>query len=245
MNMRTFLFAAIASLIVVQAAVTSIDHDKVKPFTQPKPTTDSDQAAVKYKPLLTVSYGCQPYPAVQANGAVSAGLKGNGPIDGDCTNPPLGSQVYARSGRYKDKWAIMYAWYLPKGKPYRTQRRHFWETAVVWINDPASTNSTLLGVSVNYGHRSKTEAPVPAQFLSGSSVKLDQYKSFGLPKPKLRFTERTGQTYDLITWDQLTTEARTALSEAKFHDGLIESFSRKMPLKDGVFEKRLKDAWPF
>ncbi|OWZ18787.1 Necrosis inducing protein NPP1 [Phytophthora megakarya] len=245
MNLRGFLIVAVAALVTVQAKITQIDHDAVEPFAQPKPTTHADKAAVKYKPLLTVSYGCYPYPAVQKDGAVSAGLKPRGPIDGECTGSDLGSQVYARSGWYKDIWAIMYTWYLPKGRPGLYKRRHYWETAIVWIDDPRSDNSTLLAVSLNYGRRMKTEKPVPARYLNGSNVKVEQYRGFGFPRPKLRFTEHEGQSIDLITWDQLPAVARDSLNEAKFDTTLFKGFKQKMPLKDGVFEERLDDAWPF
>ncbi|KAG1702254.1 hypothetical protein DVH05_010044 [Phytophthora capsici] len=245
MNLRAFLLSAVAALVAVQAEVTYIDHDTVKPFPQPKPKTDSEKAAVKYKPQLLVSYGCHPYPAVQADGSVSAGLKGTGPAAGECGGSALGSQVYSRSDWYKDKWAIMYSWYLPKGRPAKYQRRHLWETAVVWIDDPSLANSTILGVSLNYGWRHKTMAPIESEFLDDSRVKLESYRGFSYPRPKLRFTTHVGETQDLITWEQLTVEAREALSNAEFDSGLIKTTRREMPLKDGVFEKRLKDAWPF
>uniref|UniRef100_H3G7M7 Necrosis inducing-like protein NPP1 type n=1 Tax=Phytophthora ramorum TaxID=164328 RepID=H3G7M7_PHYRM len=193
-----------------------IDHDKVQPFAEPEPTTDSEKAAVKFKPQLLVTYGCYPYPAVQADGSVSAGLRGSGPADGECRGSSLGSQVYSRSDWYEDKWAIMYTWYLPKGRPTKYQRRHFWETAVVWIDDPALANSTILGVSLNYGWRSKEETPVAPRFLDGSSVKLNSYRGYGFPKPRLQFTQIDGEFQDLITWEQLTEEARDALSTADF-----------------------------
>ncbi|KAE9318489.1 hypothetical protein PR003_g18215 [Phytophthora rubi] len=79
MNLYALLLAAVASLVAVHAEVTYIDHDQVQPFPEPKPTTDSEKCAVKYKPQFLVSYGCHPYPAVQADGAVSAGLKRFGP----------------------------------------------------------------------------------------------------------------------------------------------------------------------
>ncbi|KAI9985109.1 hypothetical protein PInf_004418 [Phytophthora infestans] len=245
MNLRAFVIATIATLVVVHAEVTYINHDEVKPFAQPKPTTDSEVAAVKYKPQLYVSYGCRPYPAVQADGSVSAGLKGGGPMDGECEGSPLGSQVYSRSTWYEDKWAIMYAWYLPKGRNTKYQRRHFWEAAVVWIDDPALANSTILGVSLNYGRRHKSKAPLERRYLEGSNVKLESYKGYGRPRPRLRFTQLKGETQHLITWEQLTKEARDALSNAKFNTGLFKRTKREMPLKDGVFEKRLKDAYPF
>ncbi|EEY67232.1 NPP1-like protein [Phytophthora infestans T30-4] len=246
MTLMSFSFAIIAALVVVHAEVTYINHDEVKPFAQPTPTTDSEKAAVKYKPKLYVSYGCHPYPAVQANGFVSAGLKGSGPIDGECEGSSLGSQVYSRSMWYEDKWAIMYAWYLPKGRSSKYQRRHFWEAAVVWIDDPALANSTILGVSLNYGRRQKSEVPLELQFLDGSNVKLESYRGFGRPRPRLQFTQLEGETQDLITWEQLTDEARDGLSDAEFNTGLFfKRTRREMPLKDGVFEKRLIDAYPF
>ncbi|KAK1942627.1 hypothetical protein P3T76_006126 [Phytophthora citrophthora] len=245
MNLGAFVLSALAVLVMVQAEVNYIDHDTVKPFSQPKPKTDSEKAAVKFKPQLLVSYGCHPYPAVQADGSVSAGLKGSGPVDGECGGSDLGSQVYSRSDWYKDKWAIMYTWYLPKGRPTKYQRRHFWMTAVVWIDDPSLSNSTILGVSLNYGWRLKSKSPVETQFLEDSSVKLESFRGFTAPRPKLRFTTQAGETQDLITWEQLTVEARTGLNNANFNDALIKRTKREMPLKDGVFEKILKDTWPF
>ncbi|GMF12899.1 unnamed protein product [Phytophthora lilii] len=184
------VLGAVASLVAVSTEVTYIGHDQVQPFAQPEPTTDSEKAAVRYKPQLTVSYGCHPYPAVQADGSVSAGLKGTGPADGECMGSSLGSQVYSRSDWYDDKWAIMYAWYLPKGRGTQFQSRHSWETAVVWIDDPALDNATVLGVSLNYGWHSEEHAPVEEKYLDGSSVKLDSYRSFGCPRPRLKLTKQ-------------------------------------------------------
>ncbi|KAE8898536.1 hypothetical protein PF003_g17590 [Phytophthora fragariae] len=95
MNFRAFLVAGLAAL--AQADASSIDHDKAQPLAQPKHVTDSEKAAVKFKPLLQVSYGCEPYPAVQANGSVSDGLNRARKSDGDCEGSSLGSQVYSRS----------------------------------------------------------------------------------------------------------------------------------------------------
>ncbi|GMF28671.1 unnamed protein product [Phytophthora fragariaefolia] len=219
MNLCALLLATIASLLAVRAEVTYINHDLVQPFAQPKPTTDSERAAVKYKPQLLASFGCHPYPAVQADGAVSAGLKGNGPANGECTGPALGSQVY--------------------------QRRHFWEVAIVWIDDPALQNSTMLGVSLNSRLRVKTQAPVESNYVAGSSVKLESYGGWTFPRPKLQFTELEGEMQDLITWEQLTDEARDALSNAQFDIALIKKWNRKMPLRDDVFYDHLDESWPF
>ncbi|OWY99136.1 Necrosis inducing protein NPP1 [Phytophthora megakarya] len=264
MNLRVFVFAAIAAMVIVHAEVTYIDPDQVEPFPQPTPKTDSEKAAVKFKPQLIVSYGCHPYPAVQADGSVSNGMKGKG----ECQGSASGSQVYARSKWYNDKWAIMYAWYLPKGRysaalgvagkykggqiTFKNKQRkaqdgdrHFWEVTVVWVDNPV--NSTVLGVSMNLGRNLETEVPVATRHLDGSSVKLDSYNGRGFPKPRLQLTEERGEFQDLITWEQLTDEARDALSDAEFGGWLMSKLTTKrdMPLKDGIFEERLEDAWPF
>jgi hypothetical protein len=120
-----------------------------------------------------------------------------------------------------------------------------WMAAVVWIDDPALDNSTLEAVSLNHGLRQKVQLPVEDRYLDGSSVKLESYRGFTIPRPKLRFTEQEGKSQDLITWEQLTDEARDALSEAKFDSYLIKRKGRAMPLMDSVFHDRLEDAWPF
>ncbi|KAG2801478.1 hypothetical protein PC111_g19527 [Phytophthora cactorum] len=189
MNLRVFLLGAIASLAAVSADVVMIDHDTVQPFAQPEPTTESEKSAVKYKPQLHISYGCHPYPAVQEDGSVSAGLKWSGWADGDCKGSGLGSQIYSRSDWYKDKWAIMYAWYFPKGRQYirkyKSGHRHFWSYAIVWTDSPNPDNSTILGVSMPSGIG---------------------YMKRALPtfKMGIRLTKKSGDTQDLTTWEQLT-----------------------------------------
>ncbi|GMF12903.1 unnamed protein product [Phytophthora lilii] len=250
MNLRSFLLGAIASLLVaVNADVKMINHDQVQPFAQPEPTTDSEKTAIKYKPQLHISYGCHPYPAVQADGSVSAGLKWAGWADGDCKGSDLGSQVYSRSDWYKDKWAIMYAWYFPKGQQYiskyRSGHRHFWSYGIVWLDSDKADNSTILGVSMSAGVGFRKATPPKSKYVvDGTTVKFDSYLSFWGSKLGVRLTKKSGDTQDLITWEQLTDEARTALSEADFD---VDWSTRKvvMPFDDEVFTDKLKKAYPF
>ncbi|KAJ8552193.1 hypothetical protein ON010_g10354 [Phytophthora cinnamomi] len=97
MHFRALLIAAVGCLAAVQAKVNWINHDQVKPFAQLAPTNASEKAAIKFKPQLHISYGCHPYPAVQADGSVSDGLKWGGKADGKCKGSGWGSQVYSRS----------------------------------------------------------------------------------------------------------------------------------------------------
>ncbi|KAG6613081.1 necrosis inducing-like protein NPP1 type [Phytophthora cinnamomi] len=99
MNLRPLLFSAIAVAAVFGSGKgIVIDHDKVQPFAQPDPVTLSEKVAIKHNPSLRITWGCHPYPAVNAAGDTSGGLKGTGKTNGGCTGSPLGSQVYGRSG---------------------------------------------------------------------------------------------------------------------------------------------------
>ncbi|KAG3140191.1 hypothetical protein PI124_g17551 [Phytophthora idaei] len=249
MNLRVFLLGAIASLAAVSGGVVMIDHGTVQPFAQPEPTTESEKSAIKYKPQLHLSHGCRPYPVAQADGSDSAGLKWSGWADGDCKGSGLGSQIYSRSDWYKDKWAIMYAWYFPKGqqyiRKYKSGHRHFWSYAIVWTDSPNPGNSTILGVSMSSGVGYMKRSPPKSKFvIDGTTIKFDSYGSFWGSKQGVRLTKKSGNLQDLITWEQLSEEARTALSEADFD----VNWSLKkvvMPLKDDAFSERLQKAYPF
>ncbi|KAE9040343.1 hypothetical protein PR003_g5028 [Phytophthora rubi] len=251
MNFRSIIVATFASFAAAQAQI--INHNLVRPFPQPDPVTVSEKAAVKFKPQLKIDDGCHPYPAVQKDGSISGGLKWGGPQDGECTGSKLGSQVYARSGWVNDVWAIMYAWYFPKGRgavplPLILRlfgHRHNWEYAIVWIDNPDLENATILGTSMStsVGHASQT--PPESQYVDGSSVKVEYYYNHLIGNTALRLTEDAGEFQDLITWEQLSKLARYSLNHTDWDDTLFNAAGVKMPLKDGVFEELLEKAWPF
>uniref|UniRef100_K3X208 Uncharacterized protein n=1 Tax=Globisporangium ultimum (strain ATCC 200006 / CBS 805.95 / DAOM BR144) TaxID=431595 RepID=K3X208_GLOUD len=72
----TLLVSALAAIVAVQAG--SISHDQVVPFAEPTPSSISEKAAIKFKPQIHISNGCHPYPAVDAAGNTSGGLKPSG-----------------------------------------------------------------------------------------------------------------------------------------------------------------------
>jgi hypothetical protein len=243
MDFRAVLVAIAASLAGAQAQV--IGHNQVRPFPQPDPETISQKAAVNFKPQLKIDDGCHPYPAVQKDGSMSGGLKWSGPQDGQCTGSKLGSQIYARSTWVNDVWAIMYAWYFPKGRgavplplvlrPFG--HRHNWEYLVVWVDNPDIDNSTIVGVAMSASVGFSEETPPAASYLDGSSVKVEYYYNHLLGTTALQLTSDSGETQDLIQWDQLSELARHSLDHT--------DWGVKMPLKDGVFEEILDKAWPF
>ncbi|KAL3656651.1 hypothetical protein V7S43_018430 [Phytophthora oleae] len=148
-----------------------IGHDQVQPFAQPDPVTISEKVAVKYKPQLLIAGGCVSFPAVNAAGEITGGLKGTKETDA-CTEAPLGSQVYGRSTWYQDKWAMMFAWYFPKNFwGGGAQSRHNWANMVLWLDNPALETPKILGASLS---RQTFEVPT-ALFVSMGEQQKDPY----------------------------------------------------------------------
>ncbi|ETI32693.1 hypothetical protein F443_20551 [Phytophthora nicotianae P1569] len=234
-----------ALLTLVACTTATVDHDKIEPFPQPEQVTISEKAAIKFKPQLgstkiVSEKVCVPYPAVNAAGEVTGGLKEtNGkytvhsqkdfpgrsrPLDerkvgliihiAACKYAPKGSQVYGRARWHKDLWAIMYTWYFPKGfwMGFPT-RRHDWKSVVVWIDNPSLEEPKIVGVSMS-------ESDTKTRSMS------------------LQLAQWDGEYQDLITWEQLTDAARVALNDnAKF--GTAE-----VPFSDTHYEDHLDNAWP-
>ncbi|KAF1780900.1 Necrosis inducing protein [Phytophthora cactorum] len=208
MNFHVIFLATITAIAAAGA------QSKVVPY---------DTAILKYKPQLKIEEGCHPYPAVQKDGAVGSGLSWSGPDNIGCKGSPLGSQVYARSTWLKGKWAVMYAWYFPKGRapipaPRSYGHRHGWEYA---------------------------ESPTPKEYLDGNSLKVAYYFNGDSINTAVKYTVDAGEFQDLIMWDQLSGLARDALVNTDWDETPFNVARVKMPMKDGVFMEKLNGAYPF
>lgn len=214
----------------------SIGLDQVLPFPEPEAKTISDKAAVKFKPQIHVSEGCQSYPAVNAAGDTTDGLKIEGLADGKCKGSTHGSQVYVRSTWHRGKWATMYAWHFPT---YTADfERYDWEHVVLWLDNPAVANQTLEAVSIwdELYHEYSRAVPPERRFINGSSLKLDMVKTG--PRLNISLSTLDGQFQPLIMWDQMPNKSRSALDTVKWH-------AWTMPLSDSRFTVALENAWPF
>ncbi|EGZ23123.1 hypothetical protein PHYSODRAFT_445618, partial [Phytophthora sojae] len=79
----------------------------------------------------------------------SGGLKGSGGSPG-CEGSPFGSQVYGRAAWHNDLYAIVYAWYFPKGfSGPSPSRRHDWVSAVVWLDNLDVATPKIMGISLS------------------------------------------------------------------------------------------------
>ncbi|EGZ13424.1 hypothetical protein PHYSODRAFT_514298 [Phytophthora sojae] len=241
---------ALSALVAAQAAV--IDYDKVQPFPELEPKTISEKAAIKYKPSLAIKDGCRSYAAVNAAGDTSGGMDPMAPDGGTveknpyghgCRGSVLGSQVYSRSGWYRDVWAIMYAWYFPRDISWYEASyppvRHDWINTIVWLNNPALENPSLLGVSAS---REDAEyvayPPTVKEFMNGTHPKMEYFMGFYVGGyHTIDVSLDAGDFQDLVHWSQLTDQARKALETADF--GVVTP----VPFNDVNFEKNLERGW--
>ncbi|POM64123.1 Necrosis inducing-like protein NPP1 type [Phytophthora palmivora] len=237
MNIRKVLITVVATISTVTQAGT-IDHDQVVPFAQPEAVTISQKAAVKFKPQIHITNGCHPYPAVNEAGETSGGLKPTGAPSSSCKGSGWGSQVYGRSTWYSGKWAIMYSWYFPKDSPSTgLGHRHDWEHVVVWIDNPDVENPTILAACPSAHSGYSKYVPPSSDSVDGNSVKVN-YESHWPINHALDTTSKSGDSQDLIMWDQLSDAARYALNTTDFGKANV-------PMNDGNFLTKLGNSWPF
>lgn len=125
------MFAFACGLSMAARAAHVIDHDKVQGFP------DSTSGFLKtFQPYLQVHDGCVPFPAVDAAGNVSGGLKPSGLFAYDGCSRNLG-QIYVRGAEYRGECGVMYSWFFPKEQipswPHKHGSRYNWEHVVVWL----------------------------------------------------------------------------------------------------------------
>uniref|UniRef100_H3GAZ2 Necrosis inducing-like protein NPP1 type n=1 Tax=Phytophthora ramorum TaxID=164328 RepID=H3GAZ2_PHYRM len=235
MNLRDFFVAAAVSLAFAQADV--ISHDQVVPFTQPTPTTTEQTAGIKFKPQIHISNGCHPYPAVDEAGNTSGGLKPTGSSSAGCKGSGYGSQIYGRITTYEGVYALMYSWYFPKDSPVTgLGHRHDWEHVVVWVDDITLDSPSIIAVSPSAHSGYNIYYPPESNTIDGYSAKVDYSSSWVVVNHALDSTSDSGESQDLIMWDQLTDAARTALENTDFGDANV-------PMKDGNFLTKLGNAY--
>ncbi|ETL86342.1 hypothetical protein L917_14222, partial [Phytophthora nicotianae] len=152
-----------------------------------------------------------------------------------------GCHPYAAVG---DKWAIVYAWYFPKGAEFVLNHvkghRHVWSHAIVWTDSPNPDASVILGVSLSIPTGYEKEVPPKAKYIEGEeTVKLDSYVDYWVGNQSLSFTRKWGKTKR----EQLTDEARDSLGMFDFQPESSQ-VNVAMPLKDGVFLSNLRETYP-
>jgi hypothetical protein len=166
----------------------------------------------KYKPWLNVHNGCVPFPAVDSNGNVGAGLdpKNSGDENDGCSSN-LG-QVYARAGTSNGAYGIMYSWYMPKDRPAVNVggHRHDWENVIVWLSSQ-SESATVRGVAISaHGEYQKV-----AGHFDGTRP-LIGYISFVAVNHQLIDETTKGGQQPLIAWESMTDAGRSGIANTNW-----------------------------
>ncbi|KAH8655334.1 necrosis inducing protein [Xylariales sp. PMI_506] len=212
-----------------------IAHDAVVAFAETVPDTVIGDLMLKWKPYLYVVDGCVPFPAVDAEGNTSGGLKPTGSPSGSCSSST--GQIYSRAESYNNAFAIMYSWYFPKDEPSWLEalvgigHRYDWEGIVVWLSDDTA-DATLLGVAASY-HGDYVTSTDPS--LSSDHPLIKYYTAYDILDHSCGFTDTVGGMQPLIAWDSLPTVSQEALADKDWG-------SANVPFIDSNFETNLAEA---
>ena len=220
-----------------------IPHKAVVPFTDPVSGTN---LAKVYQPYLKIPFGklqakvsnklgCVPFPAVNALGQVSHGLKPSGPIESKCSKS-IG-QVYARTATIESHIGIMFAWYYPKFQFSIGEHtaRHLWQWCVIWIY--SEYDPRTYGISCYDPYTDNNFQPYRinprqnSEAFEGTRIKLCKEGLTTIP-----CSDRGGEQ-PLVLYDDMTQAAKVALNCTDFGD---HSFS-KVPFNDLNFEYMMRE----
>lgn len=106
----------------VVADVPRIDYDKIQPLPEMIPNNVTGKLYKRFQPYFNVESGCNSYPVITSKREISRGLAMNASgSDIDLCRKSKG-QVYVRSGRLGDRFAIMYAYYAPRDRTWIARR---------------------------------------------------------------------------------------------------------------------------
>ncbi|MQW34931.1 necrosis-inducing protein [Sinorhizobium meliloti] len=206
-----------------------IRHDEVRGFP------DGTSGLLKaFQPSLTVIRGCVPFPAVDADGNVSGGLKPSGMASGGCSRSP--GQIYVRAGEYNGQCAVMYSWFFPKDQnqtwPLKGGSRYDWEDVIVWLTR-CDSEAQVEAVSYWSGGRYHV---TPQPHMDGTHPLVKYYRPEGGNQFLLADTRYRGRKQPAVSWSDLTEEARETLDNYNFGKVAV-------PFNSYNFDANLETAW--
>ncbi|MBY2926963.1 NPP1 family protein [Rhizobium leguminosarum] len=230
MLLTALMFVFVCGQSMPARAAHVIDHDKVQGFP------DSTSGFLKtFQPYLQVHDGCVPFPAVDAAGNVSGGLKPSGLFaNGGCSHN-LG-QIYVRAREYQGECGVMYAWFFPKEQipnwPHKEGSRYNWEHVVVWLT---SCDSEAQVNAVSYWSDDRYYITTTHLHMDGTHP-LVAYRRYMPGKySTLTHAFERGGKQPAVSWPGLTEEARQTLE--------TYDFGMRVPFNSYNFDANLARAW--
>jgi len=229
MLLTALMFVFVCGLSMAARAAEVIDHDKVRGFP------DSTSGFLKtFQPYLEVHGGCVPFPAVDAAGRVSGGLKPSGMFSYDGCSRNLG-QIYVRATEYQGECAVMYSWFFPKEQipdwPHANGSRYNWEDVVVWLTSCKSDAQVNAVSYSSYGRYHITSHP----HMDGTHPLVAYQRNSPGKHLTLADTRYRGGKQPAVSWSGLTEEARQTLETYDFGIGV--------PFNSDNFDANLARAW--
>ncbi|KXH60743.1 NPP1 domain-containing protein [Colletotrichum salicis] len=250
------LFRGVASSILPRANDNAnghqwINHDAVVPFTQSAADGLGGDLELRFNPYLWVSGGCDPYPAVDGEGNLGAGLKPTGGGRSGCGAGGKG-QVYARRGMSNDRNGIMYSYYTPKvrwAKGDSNGHRHYWASVVVWVNrwgcdEEDITSIWPVGVSyttdhLNWGTSSAAGGDISFR-AADVGLNMPTHAKMQIHDNAMSpFKNADGENIferTLISWESLPTLAKDALTDVRYE-------KTQVPFNDANFQAQMDAAY--
>lgn len=213
-------------LATVLQAIAAIHYDKVMPIHDLQNAPDS-QPGQLFNPFFRVRSGCESHPAVDETGALSDGLD---PVLGQLCSPSFG-QAYTRSAAYKDKYAVMFAYYFPQevtspGKGLKS----VWLHLIIWLSSVEAKAADAIAYR-SYGRYVFDLKPDP------TTTRYHVIKDGGELKHD---ADMTGNLHPLVDWDYMDSVPKNALASANFGPDL----ANQVPFVEEHFWQRLADAYP-
>nr|AFG73942.1 necrosis- and ethylene-inducing protein 5 [Moniliophthora perniciosa] len=223
-------------IIIVLGAVSGAlsatvkDHDKIDKL----PASGSEYETT-YQPKLHIGNGCYSYPAVDAEGNWSGGLKPTGAPSAACKDRTKGQTYVRTADDFKGKIAMVYAWYMPKDVVTSGfGHRHDWEGAVVFVD--RKTNRTE-GVACS-AHGGWRKYPNPGgNNVNGTHARLQYSAEPVINTHALDLTDKDGDLPTLAQWEQIGVPAQQAINDNS-HWGKANP-----PIADHRMLNTLEGAW--
>nr|AFG73941.1 necrosis- and ethylene-inducing protein 4 [Moniliophthora perniciosa] len=188
-----------------------------------------------YQPQLHIGNGCHSYPAVDAEGNWSGGLKPTGAPSAACKDTSK-AQTYVRTtDNYNGKIAMVYAWYMPKDVVTSGfGHRHDWEGAVVFL-DPKTKRIDGMACSAHGGWR---KYPNPGgNNVDTTHVKLQYSAEPLINSHAIDLTDKGGDLPTLARWEKIGPAAQKAINDGS-HWG-----KSNPPIADKNYQNSLQGAW--
>jgi hypothetical protein len=161
----------------------------------------------------------------------SAGLPLTGSQNSGCSSNV--GQIYARGVASNGRYAIMYAWYMPKDEPSAgLGHRHEWEGVIIWL---ASTTSTAKSNILAVCPSAHGNWDCSTTFLTSRSGAWISYLSIWPVNHQMWLGAEQGGQQPLIAWESLPVAAKDALQTTDFGSATV-------PFKDSTFAGNIAAA---